>query len=73
MLALWRVGTHNSRVPYSGKLKLEGAERGSKPSKRGCETHPEQIEGEEVAKVGGRGVHQRGVELVGWKRRNSIK
>ena len=33
-------------MPYSEKLKLAGAEWGSKPSKRYYETHPEQINGE---------------------------
>ena len=48
-------GHTTRRVPYSGKLKLEGAEQGSKPSKRVCETRPEQIKREEVAKVRGEG------------------
>ena len=42
-------------MPYSGKLELEGAKWGSKPSKRYHETRPEQIKRESVEGEGGKG------------------
>ena len=47
MLALWGMGTYIQRVPYTGKLELEGIKRGSKPSKRRSEDCPEQLKREE--------------------------
>ena len=41
-------------MPHTGKLQLEGAEWGSKPSKRGHKTHSEQIK-KEQGREGGKG------------------
>ena len=43
-------------MSHTGKLQLEGAEWGSKPSKRGHETRSKQIK-KEGGREGGRGAH----------------
>ena len=43
---MWGMGPHHQGMSHTGKLKLEGAERDGKPSKRKPETRGEPI-GEE--------------------------
>ena len=52
------MGSHYQEMSHTGKLKLEGAERDGKPSKRKPETHGEPIGGE--GEEGGGGQNKRG-------------
>ena len=52
MLAMWGMGSYDQRVSHTGKLKLEGAERDGKPSKRKSETRGKSIDREEERRGG---------------------
>ena len=48
------MGAYHQGVSNTGKLKLEGAKRGSKPSKRTSAAHSNQVEQEEEKGGGGK-------------------